>query len=356
MPETLPIVAISWHRLPPYAAHLIRAGLEAFDGTVYVVASRPVALTEEVEAIIGRELYWIESEGPVQWSELNLPVPDIFFQAGWSSKSFRELGSQVKQAGGKVICLSDNSWKNTPRQWISALTFRVRSRTQFDAVWVPGESGKLLMKMFGVPAHLIYQGLYGANPEVFSPGASLEKRNKRFIFVGQLIERKGLATLVEAFEKFHFHFPDWTLKIIGSGPLRSVLKEDSGIEIEGFQSPHHVAQAMKQSRFLLLPSYEDHWGLVVHEAVSSGCGVVASDTVGAALDLVNADNGYEFSAGDAEGLYQALVLAAQKDDCALEKCFQVSLRLAKKFGTQLWADTFRKIIEDSFNRPSTSLY
>lgn len=343
--NTSSTIAISWHRLPPYAAHLIRAGIDAFHGTIHVIASKPVALIEEVEAIIGQPIHWVDAKSSCSWSSLDLRPVDIFFQSGWLSQAFKELGEEVKRSGGKAVCFSDNSWKNSPRQWAGAMAFRAKYRSQFDAVWVPGQSGAQLMRFYGMSSQRIYQGMYGANPNVFKAGTSLENREKRFVFVGQLIERKGLRPLIEAFKQFHAEFPDWVLQVIGRGPLKDFL-DVSGIECEGFQSPQRVAQVMRESRFLILPSYEDHWGLVVHEAAASGCGLIVSSTVGAALDLINDNNGYLFTAGSQECLYEALAAAVQKDDFALRQCFETSLSLSKKFGPQVWAKTFNQIAAD----------
>ncbi|EKV00167.1 glycosyltransferase [Leptolyngbya sp. PCC 7375] len=338
-------IAISWHRLPPYAAHLITAGIKAVDLSVHVVASKPLNLLAEVEGVISQPIYWIDSSGDCSWASLGLPVPKLFFQAGWLSPAFKRLGMEVKQAGGRVVCFSDNSWKNTPRQWLGSLGFRAKYLKQFDAVWVPGRSGTNLMEFYGVPKDKIYQGMYGSNPNVFTPGISLEERPKRFIFVGQLIERKGVSTLLEAFQKFRQQFPDWKLHIIGGGPLELPL-DDSQIDCEGFSSPHRVAEAMRNSRFLILPSLEDHWGLVVHEAACSGCGLIVSEAVGAAPDLVNKDNGYAFKPSSVESLTTALTEAAKKDVRQLQIAHKTSLSLASQFGTNIWPEVFKTIIND----------
>ena len=338
-------IAISWHRLPPYAAHLIAAGIKAIDLPVHIVASKPLNLFSEVEEIINQSIHWIDSSSSCSWGSLGLPVPKFFFQSGWLSQAFRQLGEEVKQAGGKVICFSDNSWKNTPRQWLGALGFRLKYRSKFDAVWVPGRSGASLMDFYGMPKDRIYQGMYGANPYVFTPGISLEERPKKFIFVGQLIERKGIPTLLRAFQNFRQQFPDWKLHIIGSGPLE-IPSDDPNIECEGFSSPHRVAEAMRDSRFLILPSLEDHWGLVVHEAACSGCGLVVSDAVGAALDLVTKDNGYVFRVNSVESLTSVLSKAAGKDISQLRLTHQHSLSLASRFGTKTWPQIFQAIVSE----------
>ncbi|MEA5466501.1 glycosyltransferase [Leptothoe sp. PORK10 BA2] len=345
MSKTYPAIAVSWHRLPPYAAHLISAGIKAIDVPVHIVASKPPNLVSEVEKIIDQPIYWINSDDDCSWSSLGLEVPKIFFQSGWLSSAFKKLGIEVKQAGGKIVCFSDNSWKNTPRQWIGLLGFRVKYLKRFDAAWVPGKAGINLMEFYGMPRDKIYQGMYGSSPEVFKPGISLEKRPKKFIFVGQLIERKGISTLLNAFEEFRTSFPEWKLHIIGGGPLE-LPTDDPNIQSEGFSTPHRVAEAMRDSRFLILPSLEDHWGLVVHEGACSGCGIIVSDSVGAGLDLVTTENGYIFKTNSVESLTQALVAAASRNVPQLQLAYENSLSLANQFGTHTWPEIFKAIIHD----------
>ena len=276
-----PRIAIAWNGLPFYAARLIRAGIEQLGKPVTVIGSQPAVPITGMEAALGQKIYWLNTAKSCSWSDLQVPVPEIFFQTGWAYPGFNSLGREVRQHGGKVVSMVDNCWKNNSRQWLGAVIFRLNYQPWFDAVWVPGRSGFQLCRFFGMSENRIYQGMYGADPDVFTSGSPLSERNKQFLFVGQLIERKGVKLLVEAFQRFREQFPDWTLKVIGSGPLASFL-DCPGITVQGFQQPPVVAQIMRQSRFLILPSYEEHWGLVVHEAALSGCGLIVSyDELGA---------------------------------------------------------------------------
>ena len=339
-------IAISWHRLPLYAARLIRAGVQSISEPVHIIASKPPALVNEVEQALGQPVHWIDTAKTCSWSDLGISTPELFFQSGWLSKAFRNLGREVHQNGGRVVCFSDNSWKNSPRQWLGAVVFRIRHRQNFHAVWVPGHSGFRLCRFFGMPVDKIYQGMYGADPEIFSPGIPLAEREKKFIFVGQLIERKGIDLLVKAFSEFHKKHSDWSLHVIGSGPLVHLLNAP-GITVEGFKPPDYVASIMRQSRFLILPSYEEHWGLVVHEATLSGCGLIVSRAVGSSFDLVSDGNGTLAATGSVRSLYQALVKATSLDQAELNRIFSESQSAASKFGPQIWAETFKKIIADS---------
>ena len=342
-------IAISWHSLPPYAARLIQCVINEYNGKIDIIATHPPVFLDEVEKIIKQPIIWIDSDSSTlpTWSSLGLDVPDIFFQSGWLSQKFNFLGKQVKESGGKVICFSDNRWKNTPRQWLAFLVFRLKLRSLFDGVWVPGKSGKFLMRFYGVPEEKIYTGMYGATSVIFNEGIPLVDRPQRFLFVGQIIRRKGINTLLNAFNKFHQNFSGWQLSIVGTGNLDNIFSAPiPGIEWKGLQSPEQIADLMKNSRFLILPSYEDSWGLVVHEATLCGCGLILSNSVGSSLDLLSKENGFLFKSKNILSLYHALVLASQMNKDKLQSCMSTSLRLSSEFGVQKWSEIFSKIIVD----------
>jgi len=343
------LVVISWSSLPTYAAYQIRSAIDylsSYNIIIRVIATSPRNFRSDIESILDIvSVIWINQKSFYSWSSLGLSVPGVFFQSGWFCTAFNSLGREVKLNGGKVVCLADNSWKANFRQRLGALAFRYQYSKLFDAVWVPGNSASRLIKFYGVSSNKIYQGLYSADTDQFSSGISLDLRLKQFIFVGQIIKRKGIKILLKAFERFHNHFPRWDLKIIGTGSLDKI-QEIPNVYWEGIQSSSSIARAMSQSRFLILPSYEDHWGVVVHEAACCGCGLILSDSVGASLDLLEEANGFSFKSGDVSSLYDALVFASQMNEYQLKSCFATSLKLASLFNKDKWSKTFLKILMD----------
>jgi len=338
-------VAIAWNGLPFYAARLIRAGIEQVEVPVDVIGSRPSVPIEGMEEELGQPIHWMDNEEAHSWEDVGLPVPDLLIHTGWQYKGFNTLGREVRRKGGSVISMIDNRWKNSVRQWIGAVVFRIWYRRWFDAVWVPGASGRQLCRVFGMPDSDIYEGMYGADPEVYPKGPPLPQREKTMLFVGQLIPRKNIDRLIEAFQRFRRDHLDWTLRIVGEGK-ESVSEEEPGIEVEGFLQPEDIAERMRQSRFLVLPSREDHWGLVVHEAALSGCGLIVSDNVGAGTDLVTPENGFVHRASSRDALEEAMREGASKSRDWLERATERSRELATNFGPKVWGKTFEEIVNE----------
>jgi glycosyltransferase involved in cell wall biosynthesis len=229
--------------------------------------------------------------------------------------------------------MSDANWRSDFRQIVmGAAAFRLRYHRHFDAMLVPGRQGVRLMRWFGVPPDRICCGMYGADPSLFNAGRPLAERPPTFLFVGQFIARKGVLDLARAFLRIADRHPDWRLSIIGGGEQHDLIPGHERISIEPFVQPKQLAEHFRQARFFILPSLSDAWGLVVHEAALSGCGLVLSDRIGSADDLATPENALRFRAGDVADLARALGTAAAFDGAQLAAAEAESLRLAGQFG------------------------
>jgi glycosyltransferase involved in cell wall biosynthesis len=109
----------------------------------------------------------------------------------------------------------------------------------------------------------------------------------RFLFVGRLIERKGLDVLLSAFRGIDAA----ELWIVGEGPLlaraEAAAREDRRVRVLGHANATELGELYRLADALVVPSYYDVWGLVVNEAQAYGLPVIASDEVGAAADLID---------------------------------------------------------------------
>lgn len=118
----------------------------------------------------------------------------------------------------------------------------------------------------------------------------LENTGHRYLYVGQLIERKNVNSLIHAFSRIRKEFD--TLTVVGDGEELSTLKslaENRGISdfvsFLGHRNSFEIAQIYSQHNTLILPSVNEVWGLVVNEALASGMHVVVSNKCGV-TDLI----------------------------------------------------------------------
>lgn len=164
----------------------------------------------------------------------------------------------------------------------------------------------------GVKANKIYRFGYFRTVQKSIQKHSNNK-NTELIFVGQLIERKGIMTLLEAIKNISKINHSFHLTIIGTGELESSLKEfitinklQSRVTLLGVINSENIADYIEKADLLILPSIFDGWGMVVNEALQSHVPVLISDQCGA-KELVKVDqNGLIFQHNNVESLSQNL--------------------------------------------------
>lgn len=333
-------LAFAWPGLPDYAARCIRAVIDRSATPVTVIATPPSVPIEGMEQSLGQPVNWVEGDDTtVNWQALGVERPDLLFTGGYGFPAFNALADEVRNAGGRVVLMSDNNWTGTPRQRVlDPLRHRLLLRHRHDAIFVPGASGVRVARSWGYPQETIQTGLYGADPTLFNGGPPLEDRPKTFLFVGQFIARKNVLGLVDAFARFAARRSDWSLRLCGSGPQNDQISKVPGLSVHGFVQPPQLAELLRGARCLVLPSLEEHWGLVVHEAALSGCALALTRTVGAASDLARPQNALLFAPGDTAALADALAQFAAWDDDRWATAERTSRQLAAAFGPAAFAD------------------
>ena len=132
------------------------------------------------------------------------------------------------------------------------------------------------------------------------------------LFASKLQPRKGAADLLEAYRRLCDSDTAERLPyliLVGDGEQRSRLQnlcEDAGLEgvrFAGFRNQTELPRFFALADVFVLPSRHEPWGLVVNEAMASGCPVIVTSEVGAAADLVSpGQDGFTFPAGDVAAL------------------------------------------------------
>lgn len=340
-------IVIAWCGLPIYGATAIKAAFERFGRTFPVLQTPAVVPIRGVEDILGLQPTLVDPTKPVTWAQLGLEVPEVLVFTGWSRPAFNALAREVKQAGGLTISMVDTQWVGNLRQQIGRLVFRLKYRSFIDVMWVPGVSGRQVARKFGLPERCAYEGLYASSPEIFTDGPPLSQRARRFLYVGNLAPYKGVDHLARAYEKYRHDGGTWELHVYGQGPMKSSLEGIEGVSVHPFEPSPSIAAHMRNSPFFVIASRHDAWGLVVHEAALSGCGILCTDRVGAHQDLLeDGKNGYVVPVGDTDALVRAMTHAAALSEPELDATQALSREKARQFSPARWAETLEQIISE----------
>jgi glycosyltransferase involved in cell wall biosynthesis len=170
----------------------------------------------------------------------------------------------------------------------------------------------------------------------------------RFLYCGQLIERKGVDLLLAAFVELVRQYPHARLTLVGEGPLRQSFEQQVPAEhreriiFTGFKPVDELPKFFGDADVFVLPSRHDGWGVVVHQAAAAGLALICSDTVGAAADLIEVGkNGYTFTSNDARSLSTCLETVAREADRLgpmQEASRQLALRWTPEIAAERWLE------------------
>lgn len=205
------------------------------------------------------------------------------------------------------------------------------------------------------PYHLIFNIPYYCSLSEFQATVQRPRYPITILFCGQMIERKGVDLLLQAFDRLIQAGMNARLLLVGREAelpemLRSISTQtQQQIEYAGFHDPEYLPQFFNQADIFVLPSRYDGWGVVVNQALGAGLPVICSDAVGAALDLVEPEvNGAIVSAGDVDALYAALARYVS-DPEAITAASQASLAKAAdwtpELGAKRWIEVFEKLTD-----------
>ncbi len=132
-------------------------------------------------------------------------------------------------------------------------------------------------------------------------------REKRVLFVGNLVDIKCPLRLLTAFAELARHDAEVVLELVGSGPLAkrlaaraAELAVETRVRFLGSLPPSEVATRLRQAACLCLPSRSEGMPNVVLEALACGTPVVATAVGEVPFLIVDGANGFAVDASGSE--------------------------------------------------------
>jgi glycosyltransferase involved in cell wall biosynthesis len=189
--------------------------------------------------------------------------------------------------------LQSRRFARGPLAWLRSLVFR-----NAGAVIVPGPAAGTAAMADGTPAHRIVESVNSVDLAQFDgrvrelrDGAAADDPEHRFLYVGQLIERKNVATLIRAFAA---HSTKATLDIAGDGvemgalvALARELGVEERLHFHGYLEEPEIVGLLSRMHTLVLPSTEEVYGFTALEAYVAGLQVIVSSRAGIAPNLAD---------------------------------------------------------------------
>jgi glycosyltransferase involved in cell wall biosynthesis len=117
--------------------------------------------------------------------------------------------------------------------------------------------------------------------------AMRDPASPRLLYVGRLLEWKGVDIALHAIARIKNRFPEVAFTIVGQGPARARLQElaarldlQANVRWLGWQPQGRLGAHYQSADLLLFPSLRDSGGMVVLEALAHGLPVVCTDVGG----------------------------------------------------------------------------
>ena len=169
------------------------------------------------------------------------------------------------------------------------------------------------------------------------------QRNGRLLFVGRLVDKKGVDILLAAIRRLqnerNRNMPG--LDIAGSGPLEAALRAQAVdlpfVRFLGWQTPQRLTSIMRTAQAVVVPSRiaadGDCEGLptVVLESIRAGLPVVATNHAGIPEIIRDQKTGFLVPENDPDSLAAALSAVIQPGDHIQQMVVNAQARLKKDF-------------------------
>ena len=166
-----------------------------------------------------------------------------------------------------------------------------------------------------------------------------------WIQVGNLLAHKHVETTLRAFRLFHETYPEAVCRIVGQGPERDRLEAlcrelglESSVRFLGQLENSRVLSEMSRSRFYVMVSHPEGFGVVYLEAMSSGCITIGTQGEGIADVIENGVNGFLVPPEDADAV-AGIALRCAADPVVAE---EISRRAVQTAQGLTWKENAQK--------------
>jgi len=271
---------------------------------------------------------------------LNLPIKYITNRIFGDSQVLFGLESHIK--GADIVHVADPHYyyayqaarlrekgfiKKLVSTWWETIPFNNESTTakkrikryvmkHVDMFICHAEQARKCLITEGVESKKIKIISLGVDLRRFHPIAPTKRDTSTILFVGRLVEEKGVMDIYETFKKISHNKKNILLKIVGSGPLekklRSLIQNDNlqdrvTIKRKSYQQMPGVFQ---RADMLCVPSkktktWEEQLGMVFIEAMASGIPIITYDT--GVIKTVIGDAGIVLREGDVQGIATSII-------------------------------------------------
>lgn len=258
--------------------------------------------------------------------------PDIVLSDGFFQWSYSALLLNAIYKVPHIMCYERTSYTERNVSFLRVFARKIASKF-ISGICCNGIETKSYLEKFGFPKERLFIGNMAADTDGLK--LALEKNNESkiqtikekynisglvFLYVGQLIQRKGVLQMLEAWNDFSCINSDMNLLLLGDGEeLKEVndyvdKNKMNSVKVLGRVDYSEVSTIYALSNIFIIPTLEDNWSLVVPEAMSCGLPIISSKYNGCWPELVQPKNGWVFDPLDKNNFIETLEKALENKD------------------------------------------
>lgn len=266
--------------------------------------------------------------------------PDVLLVTSWNYSAYVRLAWTWRHRALRIMIM-DNPWRSTPKQWAGVAISRPYLKPAFDVAFLPNERQRIFARKLGFADSQIWDGVYCCDQPRFETDRTGPREPKAFLYVGRLVEAKGVDVLLRAYAAYRSQVAEpWSLRIAGTGELDGAAAAAEGVHQLGFQQPPAMPEVFADAGCFVLPSLVEPWGIVLHEAAASGLPIICTTACGASLDLVrDGYNGYVVPPSSVEALTVAMVQVTTMAPDRRRAMGAASTTLSRQLTPRRWASS-----------------
>jgi colanic acid/amylovoran biosynthesis glycosyltransferase len=193
----------------------------------------------------------------------------------------------------------------------------------------------------------------GIDPDVFYPVRYTTHQKPLFLAVGNLVDQKGHAYLIEACRALAMDGLDFRCTIVGDGPRRQDLerlitryKFGEKVELAGAIPHEHIQPYFDRTDIVVHPSLSEGIPVVLMEAMSKGLPVIATRITGIPELIRHEENGVLVCPGNVAELAEAMKSLSSNTELRTKLGRNARKKIVEDFNLDVNARKIKKLFEE----------
>lgn len=193
----------------------------------------------------------------------------------------------------------------------------------------------------------------------FTPDPKIERNSNEIIFVGRLVEKKGLQVLLEAMPKVLVKHPTVRLTVAGAGPLEKELFElarrlgiSDKVDFLGMVSQEELPKLYRRAALAVFPFVvaksgdQEGFGLVQVEAMGCECPIIAGDLPAIHDIVIHEENGLIVPSGSAHALADTIIKLLDDPGLRARLAGEGRKRVVEQYDWEIVAEKYEGVYDN----------